>query len=93
MQLGGDCSAGVRLFYLTGRGRPAVLPVGEERAVVGLGVGVLVRARRCQEVDVVGQHGGSSVRLRDVGEAARDEGLGRSQRAEDVQGVASGLKT
>lgn len=59
----------------------------------GLGIGVFVRARRGQEVDVVGQHGGSSVRLRNVGETTRDEGLSRSQRTEDVQGVVTRLKT
>lgn len=52
-----------------------------------------MRARRGQEVDVVGQHGGSSVLLGDVGETTSDEGLSCSQRTEDVQGVVTGLKT
>lgn len=47
-----DCD-GVRLFHLTGRGRSALLPVGEERAVEGLGVGVAVGAGRGQELNVV----------------------------------------
>ena len=69
----GDGSTGLRLFYLTGWRRPGVLPVSEERAVEGLGVGVVVQAGRGQEVDVVWQHGGSSVRLRDIRETTSDE--------------------
>lgn len=86
-------AGGKLLVYLTGRRRPAVLPVGEERAVEGLGVGVGVRAGRGQEPDVVGQNGGPNLRLGDVSETPGDDGPSCSQGAEDVQGVVSGLKT
>lgn len=80
------------LFHLTGRRGPAVLPVSEERAVEGLSVGVIVRTGRGQEADIVGQHGGSGVRLGDVGEVSGDEGLGRPQGTDDVQGVVAQLQ-
>lgn len=35
-------SSRMRLFHLMGRGGPAVLPAGEERAVEGFSVGVVV---------------------------------------------------
>lgn len=61
--------------------------------MVGFGVGVAVRPGRRQEADVVGQHGGASVRLRDVGEPTGDESLGCSQRTQHIQGVVAGLET
>lgn len=54
----------MRLFYLPRRGRPALLPVAEE--LEGLGVGVAMGTRCGEDVNVVPQHGGSGVRLRNV---------------------------
>lgn len=85
-------SSRMSLSHLTGRGGPAVLPVGEERAVEGLSVGVVVRTGRGKEVDIVGQHSGSGVRQGDIGEVTGDEGLGRPQGTEDVQGVVAQLQ-
>lgn len=82
----------MRLFHLTARGGTAVLPVGEERAVEGLSVGVIVQTGRGQEVDIVGQHGGSGVQLGDVGEVTGDEGLGCPQGTDGVQGVVAQLQ-
>lgn len=85
----GSPFAGARLIYLTGRGGPAVLPVRKERAMAGLGIGVVVRSRCGQELDIVRQHSGPSVRLGDIHEVTRDEGLSGPQGAEDVQGVVT----
>lgn len=89
---GGSPFAGARLIYLTGRGGPAVLPVGEEGAMAGLSIGVVVRSGRGQELDIVRQHSGPSVRLGDIHEVTRDEGLGGPQGAQDVQGVVTQLQ-
>lgn len=88
----GSPFAGACLIYLTGRGGPAVLPVGEEGAMAGLGIGVIVRSGRGQELDIVRQHSGPSVRLGDIQEVTRDERLGGPQGAQDVQGVVTRLQ-
>lgn len=63
----------VRLFYLLGWRRSALLPVCKERAVERLGEGVAVGAGRGQEPDVVQQRGGSSLRLRNICETSGAE--------------------
>lgn len=82
-----------RLFYLTGTCRSAVPPVGEERPVKRLGIGVGVGAGCGQEVNVVREHVGASIRLGDVAEPSVDESLSRSQGAENIQSVVPGPKT
>lgn len=91
-EFGGESLCRGALIYLTGRGGPAVLPVGEEGAMAGLGIGVVVRSGRGQELDIVRQHSGPSVRLGDIQEVTRDECLGGPQGAQDVQGVVTRLQ-
>lgn len=80
-------------LYLIGGGRPALLPVGEERAVERLGIRVGVGAGRGQELRVVRENGGARGGHGDVSETSRDERAGRPEGAEHVERVLASVKT